>query len=121
MFDAKTAIQYIEKCFPQLASELHDDVIDGLLHPQIGAFSHYAQRVIDESNRNEWDTITSSFVEIYNDCSQDVLNAMNVSFLEHLNFKDEKHIRSWAYDTMPSVMKQAWIEMDAYNRKLHGG
>jgi len=121
MYDKHTSIEYIESQLPDLAEQLHDEIIDGLLHPQMGAFSHLAQDAIDESNKTQWAKVTNVFINIWNDCSPEVKNALNVSFLEHLNFTDGKCNRSWAYKEMPSVMRTAWDEMKEYNRKIHGG
>jgi hypothetical protein len=120
MYDAISVIQYLETQFPLLSIDLHDDVVDGLLHLQIGVFSRHAQTVIDEARRDEWNDITAAFVKIYTDCSPNIANAMNVSFLEHLNFADGRTCRAWAYDAMPPGMKDAWDKMEAYNRRLHG-
>jgi len=51
----------------------------------------------------------------------DVENALNVSFLEHLNFRDGKCKRAWAYNKMPPAMRKAWDDMMAYNKRWHGG
>jgi len=121
MYDAKSSIAEIETEFPDLSGELHDEIADGLLHVQMGVFSHLAQAAIDDSNVDLWDRITSVFVRLYTDCSPDVENALNVSFLEHLHFTDGKRNRSWADKAMPAIMKRAWQQMDAYNRSTHGG
>jgi len=121
MFDADSSVAKIEAAFPVLSSALHDEVSDGLLHVQMGVFSHLAQSAIDDAEIELWDKITSVFIQIYANCSDDVQNAFNVSFLEHLNFIDGKQHRSWAFNAMPPAMKVAWKQMDAYNRRLHGG
>ncbi len=121
MYDNKTSIEYIESQFPELSEELHDEIIEGLLHPQMGVFSRLAQNAIDSKNESGWKKVTHVFIEIWRSCSPDVTNALNVSFLEHLKFADGKKVRSWAYKAMPVVMRDAWNEMDEYNRKIHGG
>ncbi len=121
MYDTETTIEYIEMQFPHLQDELHDETWDGLLHPQIAAFSRWAQSIVDIADRNAWSEITKVFMVIWSDCSPEVENALNVSFLEHLHFADGKVSRSWAYKEMPHAMRQAWNEMEEYNRKIHGG
>jgi len=111
----------IESKFPDLAEELHDETWDGLLHLQIGVFSHWAQDSINTGDQESWKQITEVFMDLWRDCTPEVVNALNVSFLEHLNFTDGKRQRSWAYASMPKAMRKAWDEMEAYNRKLHGG
>ena len=121
MYDSKTSIEYIESRFPELSEELHEETWDGLLHLQMAVYSRRAQRVIDDGDRDGWQQIAQVFLDLWRDCTPDVENALNVSFLEHLNFADGKKSRSWAYQTMPSTMREAWDEMEAYNRKIHGG
>lgn len=121
MYTHQTAIQFIGRTFPSLEVELHDDVVEGLLHPQMGVFSQFAQCAINDGDQSVWAQITAVFMELWLSCDHAVTNALNVSFLEHLNFKDEKILRQWAFNAMPKAMRQAWVEMDLYNQKLHGG
>ena len=90
------------------------------MHPQIGEFSRYAQAAIDRGDINVWSRVTEVFMELWQDCDDAVRNALNVSFLEHLNFKDGKVQRRWAYNVMPKTMKVAWQEMEQYNKGIHG-
>ena len=65
--------------------------------------------------------MTNAFMELWNEGSPEVENALNVSFLEHSNFTDGKKSRSWAYDEMPWTMRRAWDDMEECNRMIHGG
>lgn len=121
MYSHIGAIQLIEQRLPSLTDDLHDEIVEGLLHPQIGEFSRLAQGVIDAGNRDGWSQVISIFMELWLNCDDAVRNALNVSFLEHLNFKDQKVQRQWAFKSMPPVMRKAWVDMDTYNRRLHGG
>jgi hypothetical protein len=119
--DKTTSIEYIGAEFPHLVEKLHDDTWEGLLHVQMGVFSRWAQDSIDAGDQGAWKQITEVFMHLWHDCTPDVINALNVSFLEHLDFTEDKRHRSWAYKAMPQEMRKAWDEMEAYNRKLHGG
>lgn len=118
-YDANTSIQYIESVFPHLTADLHDDIVDGLLHCQTAVFARYAEDVIDSGDENLWRKVTQTFIELWQQCDPDVTNALNVSFLEHMNFTDGTKKRSWAYNAMPEQMRSAWGAMEAYNRKLY--
>jgi hypothetical protein len=120
-YDANTAIQYIESVFPHLTADLYDDIVDGLLHCQIAVLASYAQSVIDGGDEKLWRKVSQTFMELWRQCDPDVTNALNVSFLENINFTDGRKKRSWAYVAMPAQMRSAWDAMEAYNRKLHGG
>lgn len=121
MYTHSSALQLIEETFPSLREDLHDEMVIGLLHLQIGEFSRYAQEVIDAGDDLTWHQITDVFVALWANCDDSVKNALNVSFLEHLHFNDKKKQRSWAFESMPKSMRTAWQEMDNYNRKIHGG
>lgn len=121
MYDHATAIALIESRFPALAADFHDEIIDGLLHPQLGAFSRYAQAAIDSGDFNTWGLITDTFMNLWLSCDAALQNALNVSFLEHLDFGEQRFERQQAFASMPTAMRDAWSEMDEYNRKVHGG
>ncbi len=120
VYDKNTSIEHIVARFPHLLKDLHDDTCEGLLHVQMGFFSQWAQTSIDAGDKQAWKQITEVFMELWHGCTPDVKNALNVSFLEHLNFDDDEERRSWAYTAMPQEMRKAWHEMEEYNRKLHG-
>ena len=114
-------IQLIKSRFPNLADDLHDEIADGLLHIQIGVFSRFAQSVIDSEDERLWGQVTDTFVCLWKNCTLDVENALNVSFLENLNFDDGKSKRFWAYSEMPDAMRKAFDKMEMYNKEIHGG
>ncbi|WP_431286913.1 DUF7674 family protein [Roseateles chitinivorans] len=121
MYHHATAIALIESTFPALAADLNDELNTGLLHPQIWEFANHAQSVIDATDRAGWELVIKTFMALWLDCDDAVRNALNVSFLEHLNFRDGRIDRRWAFEGMPSTMREAWCAMDAYNRRIHGG
>jgi hypothetical protein len=120
MYTQAETIQLIEQRFPSLSVDLHHETNEGLLHCQIGEFSRFAQDAIDARNEESWSQVISVFMELWSDCDDEVRNALNVSFLEHLRFEDKEIQRQWAFISMPKIMRDAWEEMDAYLRKLHG-
>ncbi len=99
--------------------QLHDETWKGLLHCQIIIFARLAQKAIDDADYDLWQEISNTFLTLWLDCNSEVTNALNVSFLEHLNFRDGKKLRSWAYSAMPSKMRTAWDSMEAYNQQLY--
>lgn len=119
MITGPEAISKIEREFPELREELHDETWDGLLHLQISVFSRLAQSVIDAGNRASFHKICELFLLLFNEGDADLINALNVSFLEHLNLKDGKIKRAWALREMPNKMRIAFEEMAEYNQRLH--
>lgn len=113
-----SSIEYVIKHFPTLHDDIYDECIDGLLHPQIAAFATYAQRAIDERNSEAWMQVCGAFQELWLNADDELVNALNVSFLEHLYFQDENIKRGWAYKAMPKIMRKAWDEMQDYLKRL---
>jgi hypothetical protein len=122
MYNKDSAIAYLELKFPHLAWEMHDDLIGGLFHPQMGVFARWANSVIVSGDQDSWGEITRAFLILWRDCDSNVENALNVSFLENLQFVGGRQgWPVWAYDAMPPEMQEAWVAMDDYLRKIHGG
>jgi len=119
MISGEEAVSKIESEFPELAEELHDE--DGLLHLQVAVFSRLAQQAIDDGDKTKFAKVCELFKFLFLNGSPELINALNVSFLEHLNVTDGKKKRAWAYVAMPPLMKKAFEEMAEYNRRLHGG
>lgn len=124
MYDSQLAIKIIEQHFPHLSDSLHEDSLDDLIHCQMGIFARWAQEVIDAQDTVNWQRISEVFLQLWDNCTENVKNALNVSLLEHLYFADTKRKRSWirrawAFDAMHPRMRQAWKEMERYNRELH--
>jgi len=118
MISGIEAIARIEAEYPQISEEIQED--EGLLHIQIGTFSRLVQAFIDNKDTQAFDGACNLFVELFQKAAPELENALNVSFLEHLNFIDGNKLRSWAYNAMPENMKEAWNEMDEYNNRIHG-
>lgn len=121
MYDNNTSVDYIESRFPAIADDLRNEVIVGLLHPQLAVFSRLAQGAIDRGDADLWREVTDAFMALWCNGTPEVTNALNVSFLEHLQFIDDTKHHSWAYEAMPHPMRKAWDDMYEYNRQLHGG
>lgn len=121
LYTHDSTVALIESRFPALADDLHDEIVEGLLHLQMAEFSRLAQAAIDSSDHAVWSQVTDTFMDLWQHCDDAVQNALNVSFLEHLSFKDQKVRRRWAFEAMPETMRKAWQAMDQYNKRLHGG
>lgn len=117
---AAEVIERIEATYPQLSSVLHDEIVEGLTHLQIAEFSRLTQQQIDEHDCDGFQRTCRLFIELWDNAVPAVINALNVSFLEHLVFEDETIIRRWAYDEMPERMRVAYEKMQLHNRRIHG-
>ena len=117
--DGKEAVRRIERELPDLSAELHDDTWDGLLHLQIAVLCRRTQVAIDEGDRPLLLLICRLVVELLDSGGAEVVNALHVSFLEHLNLEDGKQRRRWAREAMPPRMRAALEEITEYDERLH--
>jgi hypothetical protein len=118
MLDSKEVISRIETEFPDLAEALHDEIIEGLFYVQVAEFARLTQKAIDDGDKGQFKRICNLFKFLFLNGSPEVINALNVAFLEHLNVTDGKKKRSWAYAAMPELMKKAYSDMAEYNRRM---
>ena len=102
--------------FPQLTEKVNGSW--GLLHVEMHWFSSFTQLQIDEGNS---ENVTKCFA-LANKCLQfgnhKMVNAIYVSFLEHLNFKDGKVPRQWAWKLMPETLKQGYRDIMEYDEQI---
>ena len=119
MISPTEAVERIEQRFPQLSEDLHDDIAEGLIHLQVAEFRRLAQSYIDSKDEAGFARVCGLFLELFENGAPELVNALNVSFLEHMNFDNGKVARRWAYAAMPKKMQVAFDEMEDYNRRLH--
>ena len=120
MITKAESVDKIEKEFPHIAEELHDETWDGLIHLQISVLSRLAQSAIDSGDEPTFQRVCRLFLELFENGEPELVNALNVSFLEHLNFVDGRKERNWAYKQMSKKMRLAFDTMDEHNRKING-
>src|SRR5262245_58782334 len=120
MITKPQALDRIEHEFPEIANELRDPDWDALIHLQVAVFSRLVQSVIDKGDKSTFQRECRLFLELFDNGEPDLVNTLNVSFLEHLNFQDGKVKRHWAYFQMPAKMRTAFDEMAEYNRRIMG-
>jgi hypothetical protein len=96
--------------FPELRQEFED--FAGLLHVQMGAFARRAQQAKGEA---DWDTYARCVAladELWQRPSDELLNALNVSFLENLDFEGPRGRVAWDY--LSPGLKLGWRNMQRY-------
>lgn len=91
--------------FPELAPTLDQEEWRGLLHVETGLFAAFCREAIDTGNRDLLEKCYLFARQSAVDGTDEVQNAIGVSFVEHLNFRDGKVPRRWAYDLLPPRLK----------------
>jgi hypothetical protein len=100
--------------FPALRAEF--DEADGLLHLQMHAFTRLMQQAKGSA---DWGTFRRGVrlaAELWSRPDEDLLNALNVSFLEHLDFEGPHGPEAW--QRLTSELQHGWKAMKAYNDRV---
>ena len=109
-------LKELTSIFPQLTHELNQQL--GLLHLEVHVFTRFVQSLIvtgDKSNLTKAFQIADKYLREGNG---DITNALAVSFLEHLNFKDGKVSRSWAEEYLSASLKVEFVAITEYNKQF---
>jgi len=102
--------------FPTAAAEIDPDIEGGLLHLEMAAFTHHAEGCIrdgDATMVRECFLLADWLLQHGDDA---VVNAVHVSFLEHLLFEDRK--TAWAKSLMTPSLARAWEAIHDYMRQI---
>lgn len=103
--------------FPELRGELNRQY--GLLHLEMHVFCDFVQRLIEKGEEHRVIQAFQFAERMLRDGNSDLVNALTVSFLEHLNFEDGKVQRAWAHKLMPQSLAQQHAAIVEYNRAHH--
>ena len=117
MYGHSDFYRMVTGAFPQLQAELDED--PELLHVQMGAFAQFTEQA---KGRGDWSTYQRCIAladALWRTSDAALLNALNVSYLEHLDFAGPRGDIAWGHMT-PSL-RIAWQQMQAYLRGLEGG
>ena len=100
--------------FPALREELDDESVKGLLHMEMGCFFRLTQQAIDDEDEATVKKCFQFADSVFHDADSDLTNALYVSYLEHLNFKDGRKRRQWAYSKLPAKLQAGFREINEY-------
>jgi hypothetical protein len=106
MIDRQQFVEAVVAAFPSLEADMRDETWVGLVHLEASAFARYTQEQIDTENRVELKRCFEFARRFLLEGTDDLKNAIAVSYLEHLNLSDQKRNRSWALEEMPEVLKR---------------
>jgi hypothetical protein len=93
--DRSLFLKELKATFPQLRRDLNQE--HGLLHLETDVFMRFVQTSIDTGAKDTLVAALQLADKFLRDGNGQVVNALTVSFLEHLNFEDGKVPRRWAW------------------------
>ena len=110
-------VQLVAAAFPDLRAELDED--DGLECVQTGTFCEHTQAAIDRGDMGAVDTCFGIADRVIADGDDSMLNAIHVSFLEHLDFRGPHGKR--AFGKLTPALRAGWIDINEYMEALLNG
>jgi len=100
--------------FPELCEEFEEDA--NLLHLQMHSFQRRMEKAKKEEDWTAYSRGMRLAHELWRRPDHALLNALNVSFLEHLEFGGSSGAEAWQHLT--PELQEAWRAMDAYMSHL---
>jgi hypothetical protein len=97
--------------FPELADELNDPVWRGLLHLETACFARLIQKLIDGQQQPQVVRCFEFARRWWATGDDAVQNTLGVSCIEHLDFKDGKVQRAWAFSLLPTVLQECAVAL----------
>ena len=108
-------LRQAKELFPDLRPALNREY--GLLNLEMHVFCDFVQAAIDAGDRER---VTKAFAfcgKLLAQGNSDMVNALTVSLLEHLNFEDGQKPRSWARPLMSPALAKQHQHIVQYNRE----
>ncbi len=102
--DRSKFLKKLKQKFPNLTNALNGEM--GQFHFEMEVFYRFTQ---DQLNNNNEEVLLECFQlanEFYDKGDKKLKNAIDVSFVENLNFQQKK----WAWELLPQKLQQLYIE-----------
>ena len=107
--DRSAFLKNIKAAFPELAADINAE--SGALHMEMDQVRFFADRLIGEGDVAHTKQLFTFLGEAYIAGDANLKNAIDVSFVEPLEFADTKKTsRQWAWDALPAILKKLYIE-----------
>jgi hypothetical protein len=110
--DRNQLLRDLKAAFPQLTAELN--MQRGQLHFEVEVFRRFAQHAILDGDRELTAHCYSLAAKYLIEGNGAVRDAIDVSFVEPLDFGAPPNQRSWAWQSLPGVLRNAYV---AFHRK----
>jgi hypothetical protein len=117
LFTLKSFLKIALSEFPELKEDFQFD--EGLPYLQMSSLARHIQLA---KGRGDWMTyqrVVKVADQLWSGADEGLRNALNVSFLEHIDFDGPRGSEAWALLT--PQLQRAWRAMAAYNKSLNSG
>jgi hypothetical protein len=108
--DQSQLLRDLKAAFPQITSEL--DAERGQLHLEVEVFRRLAQRAIFDGDRDLAAKCFSIAAAYLTEGNSAVRDAIDVAFVEYMDFGWQTEKRRWAWEALPEVLKKAYSKFE---------
>lgn len=116
MINSEQFIKKFVEEFPQYRAQIYDSAWLNLPNLQLGMIREIVDELIKSRKYDILKTLFTFFENGLINSDSELRNSIAVSFLEHLNFKDENGIE--AFNLLPKNLKMEYESVEDYNSKL---
>jgi hypothetical protein len=106
--DRSQLVRDLKAAFPQITSELNAE--RERLHFEVEVFRRLAQRAIFDGDRDLAAKCFSLAAAYLTEGNSEVRDAIGVFFVEPIEFGSPPNEPRWAWDALPDVLKNAYVE-----------
>ena len=101
--DRSEFLRIVKRQFPNLREPINKE--QGLLHFEVAVLRRYAQKAIFDGERQTLENCFKVAEQAYLEGSRHLKNAIDVSFVEDLDFVTAYNRYDWAWDMLPKELK----------------
>lgn len=106
-------IKDVKEAFPELVKDINSEY--GLLHLEMHVLHEFVQQQIDNENIENVKKAFQIIERHYKNGNGALVNAIIVSFLEHLDLGASKGKDSWALKLLPQSLRSPYDEFRQYH------
>jgi len=109
-------VSALKEEFPEVREEVEDEIWTGLLHLEMACFARFTQDAIEQGDFDRLKQCFDFAARFYETADPNLKNAFYDSYLEYLDFNSPNG--SKAEGLLPTVLRQAWLEINEYLKDL---
>lgn len=100
-------LKALKENFPILEESLNQQ--NGILHFEVKVFRDFTQRAIIDGDRELFSACVAIVESAYIQGNSKLKNAIDVSFVEELEFRGEAGKYKWAWERLPPPLKDLYL------------
>jgi hypothetical protein len=108
-------VQMVTDEFPEVP-QAFNEYTKGLLHCEMGAFARLTEKAMDEGRFWQVEKYFNFMAKVRENATPEVVNAIDVSYIENLAFSEVTDNRHQAVKRMPKDISAVLLEIDGRGR-----